>query len=145
MHVVGDTFYTFLAHPLNPALPESHPQNAAVITAAVRAAGALASAGYEVFLDGIFGPWFLPLISKELQDLPMDLIYVVLRVTLHEALRRTRERDPLVDEHVVRHMHEAFADLGLYERHVLEATQMASDEVVVQFGRMRPALVLARF
>lgn len=144
MHVAGDTFYTFLAHPLNPALPESHQQNAAVITATVRAAGALASAGYEVFLDGIFGPWFLPLIFQELQDSPTDLTYVVLRVTLDEALRRTRERDAALDEHVIRHMHQAFADLGSYEHHVLETTQMASDEVVFRFGQIRPALVLAR-
>ncbi len=141
---MGDTFYRFLTHPLNPALPESHHQNAAVITATVRAAGALAFAGYEVFLDGIFGPWFLPLISEELKDLPMDPTYVVLRVALHEALRRAKERDAALDDHVIRHMHQAFADLGWYERHVLETTQMASDEVVVQFGRIRPALVVAR-
>jgi hypothetical protein len=40
-------------------------------------------------------------------------------------------------------MRRAFADVGSYERHVLEATEMASEDVVVQFGRMRPALVLA--
>jgi len=84
------------------------------------------------------------LISQELKDLPMDLTYVVLRVTLHEALRRACECDASLDEDVIRHMHGAFADLGSYERHVLETTHMASDEVVVQFGRMRPALVLGR-
>jgi predicted kinase len=141
-HVVGDSFYTFLAHPLNPALPEAHQQNAAVITATVRAAAALAQGGYDVFLDGIFGPWFLPLILKELPVPDLDVDYVVLRVTLDEALRRVAARQGQHEENVIRQMHSAFCDLGPYERHALETTRMTTDEVAAQFTKMCATLRL---
>jgi len=142
VHVVGDTFYTFLAHPISPVLPESHQQNTAVIRATVRAAAALAQAGYEVFLDGIFGPWFLPVVSQELADTNMEVCYLVLRVTLEEALRRAAGRQTPDDENIVRQMHAAFADLGAYEAHGLETTRMPVDEVVAEFQRIRPNLRL---
>ena len=56
VHVHGDVFYTFLAHPIPPTQPESRDQNTAVIRASMRVAVTLAEAGYDVFLDGIFGP-----------------------------------------------------------------------------------------
>jgi len=143
-HVAGDTFYTFLAHPIKPTLPESHRQNNAVIRAAVRSAAALANAGYEVFLDGIFGPWFLPEICEELTGAGFETYYLVLRVTLEQALKRAAERDPLLDEEAVRQMHGAFAQLGRYEAHVLDAGGMPPDELIHRVRQLHPALRLPR-
>lgn len=142
VHVVGDTFYTFLAHPISPVLPESHAQNTAIIRATVRAAAALAEAGYEVFLDGIFGPWFLPVVIEELAGLHAEVRYLVLRVTLEEALRRVAGRNPPGDENMVRKMHTAFASVGAYEAHVVETTQMSLDDVAAEFERVRENLLV---
>jgi predicted kinase len=90
VHVRGDTFFTFLAQPISPVLPESHAQNETVIRAAVRTAATFATGGYEVFLDGIFGPWFLPAIAEELAPTGLPVEYVVLRIDL----ARTRGQAP---------------------------------------------------
>jgi hypothetical protein len=135
LHIVADVFFTFPAHPISPILPEAHAQNGAVIAAICRAAAAFASRGYEVFVDGIIGPWFLPLVAAELAGTNVRVEYVVLRVDVGEAVRRTRHRAQPADEVVVRHMHAAFRDLGAYESHALETT-VASIEV-------RPASWLA--
>jgi predicted kinase len=143
-HVVGDTFYTFLANPIHPARPDAHEQNIAVIVATVRASGALADAGYEVFLDGIFGPWFLPLVTKELETSRAEVRYVVLRVGLDEALRRTALRATPLEETVIRQMHAAFAQLGDFERHALDVSNKTIDDLAAEFARVRNRFALAR-
>lgn len=140
-HVVGDAFYRFLAHPIDPTLPESRHQNTVVIKATVRAAAALAAAGYDVYLDGIFGPWFLPVIAAELQTLRMPVAYVVLRVGLDQALQRTRGR-PDFDEITVRHMHAAFSNLENFAGHSLETLTLEGEELVDEFWRRRPSCLL---
>src|SRR6187549_377244 len=92
VHIVADVFFTFRAHPISPILPEAHPQNGAAITAVSRAAAAFASHGYEVFVDGIIGPWFLPVVAAEVADTGHAIDYVVLRVDVEEAVRRTSGR-----------------------------------------------------
>jgi predicted kinase len=141
-HVPGDLFYTFLAYPIHPALPASQQQNTAVIAATTRAAGALAAADYEVFMDGIFGPWFLPVIAQELNGVRAQVSYVVLSVTLDEALRRAGARAEPLDESVVRQMHAAFTDLGEYRKHALDVTKLTPDQVEVEFRRIRSGLIL---
>jgi hypothetical protein len=39
------------------------------VRAAARAAGSFATDGYGVVLDGVFGPWFLPVVARELLPL----------------------------------------------------------------------------
>lgn len=127
VHVRGDTFYTFLAQPIAPVLPESQAQNETVIRATLRAAAAFAAGGYEVFLDGIFGPWFLPLIAAELAPTGLPVEYVVLRIELERARARatTRATDPAT-AHVVERMHAAFADLAGWDRHALDVEERAT-------------------
>ena len=137
LHLVSDVFYTFPAHPISPVLPESREQNAAVIAAATRAAAAFASRGYAVFLDGIVGPWFLPVVAAELESTAIPVEYVVLRVSLAEAIRRATTRAQPGPEAVVRHMHAAFENLGAYPSHVLDTTALSIDDMVAEFSRRR--------
>jgi len=139
VHLVSDVFYTFPAHPISPVLPESREQNAAVIAAATRAAAAFAWRGYAVFLDGIVGPWFLPVVAGELTSTDIRVEYVVLRVGLAEAVRRATTRAQPGPEAVVRQMHAAFEDLGPYASHVLDTTDLTSEETVAEFARRRAA------
>ena len=148
LHLLSDVFYTFPAHAISPILPEAHAQNAAVIAAVSRAAAAFASRGYEVFLDGVVGPWFLPVVAAELGSTDIPVAYVVLRVTLEEAVRRATRRSQPGAEAVVRHMHAAFEKLGEYASHVLDTTHLGIEESVAEFTRRRAmgifALDLAR-
>lgn len=115
-----------------------------MIAATTRAASALASADYDVFMDGIFGPWFLPLIARELNGVRVQVSYVVLSVTLDEALRRAGARAEPLDESVFRQMHAAFTNLGEYRKHVLDVTSLTPNEVKVEFRRILPGLLLDR-
>ena len=139
VHVLADVFYTFPAHPILPVLPEANEQNGAVIAAVSRAAAAFACHGYEVFLDGIVGPWFLPVVAAELGATSIPVHYVILRVSLEQAVRRATTRAAPGAEQVVRHMHAAFEKVGDYESHVLDTTDLDIEESVIQFARRRAA------
>src|SRR5262245_23291130 len=92
VHVVLDEFFEFLAHPLVPILPDARVQNATVMRAVVRSAGAYVQGGYRVFIDGVIGPWFLDIFREELGPLGIGLQYIVLRADLAETLARGTSR-----------------------------------------------------
>lgn len=140
IHLSGDAFFDFLAHPIPPVKPESHAQNGVVMRAFARAAGAWAEGGYEVVLDGIVGPWFLPVVARELLPLGVVVDYAVLRVELAAACDRAcgRAEKPAPEE-VVRAMHRAFADLGDFEAHAIEVGGADPDAVAERVRRLRSA------
>ena len=140
VHLEGDVFYRFVAHLIAPVLPESKAQNATIIRAITRAAAAYAAGGYEVFVDGIVGPWFLPLVAHELAPTGVAVEYVVLRLDPERAVERagTREAYP-GDAAMVRQMNEAFARVGNYEGHVLDVGNSSADEVAAEVDRRRAA------
>lgn len=138
VHLESDAFYEFVARPISPVLPESHAQNTTVIRAASRAAGAFAVGGYEVFLDGIFGPWSLPLIEAELAALSIPVDYVVLHCEAERAVARAGTRaDAPADAELVRQMHGQFAELGPYQAHALEVAELGVPEVAAELSRRR--------
>jgi cytidylate kinase len=128
LHFVTDTFYRFPAHPLDPTTSAAHEQNATIMTAIGRAAAALAEGGYEVFLDGVVGPWFLPTLLRE-WDAVARVEYVILRATLAEALARVLRRDGPATSARVHAMHEAFSDLAGYAKHIIETTGRPAEAV----------------
>jgi len=140
VHVHGDVFYNFLAQPIAPVLPESQAQNETVIRAALRTAAAFAAGGYEVFLDGIFGPWFLPLVADELAPTGLATEYVVLRIDLRRARARatTRVVDP-AEARVVEQMHASFADLGGHGAHALDVGDRTTQELAAELARRSAA------
>ena len=136
LHFATDTFYHFPAHLLDPTTPESHAQNTTLIKAMGRAAAAFVEGGYEVFLDGVIGPWFLPTLLRE-WDAVAHIEYVILRTTLEEALARVLRRDGPGISPRVHVMHEAFAALGSYAEHVIETTARSAEEVHAEFIQRR--------
>lgn len=116
LHLDSDTFYRFPGRPVDPSLPESRSQNTTIMRALGATAKAFAAGGYRVHLDGIVGPWFLETLCEALPtDLSID--YVVLDVSLADALRRVRDRDGPGPSAVVARVHAAFRDLGPLEAH----------------------------
>lgn len=92
LHLRADVFYGFPAHPIDPTLPEAHGQNEVTMVALARAARAFAEGGYSVFLDGVFGPWFWPVLRRELAGGP-PVDCVALSCSVAEARRRVRARE----------------------------------------------------
>jgi len=134
LHIPADVFYTFPAHPISPYRPAALEQNTDVITAATHTAKSFAGRGYTVLLDGIFGPWFLPVIRGALGASETPLSYVVLGAPLDIALRRVQERIGHERDHVVRQLHEAFADLGEYARHAVDTAARDATAVAAELG-----------
>ena len=153
LHLRSDVFYTFPARLVDPTTPESRVQNEAIVRAITRAAVALTASGYEVFLDGIFGPWMLPVMGPELRGEGLSAEYVVLRVSAETALRRIEKRSSEPDgvirdpdrwtTHAALHMNRAFAELGRYEAHAIDTTARTRDAVLAEFRRLQASNALA--
>lgn len=137
LHVPADVFYTFPAHPISPYRPESREQNTAIMVALARTATAFAERDWSVVLDGIFGPWFLPVLAAEIRPTGIPLEYVVLHAPVETCVQRVLARDGEGREHVVRQMHALFADLGTFAGHAVDVGPLAPDEVVTEVARRR--------
>ena len=96
--------------------------------ALARAAGAFLDGGYTVVLDGIVGPWFLPVVLAELPP-STDISYVVLRVPESEALRRVRSRQGHGATHRVRAMATAFESLGALDSHAVSSLDASPSDL----------------
>ncbi len=141
LHFAADVFYEFLAEKISPTSPESHAQNTTVTIATARAAAAFASGGYDVFIDGVVGPWFLPVMAPELRPTGLPVDYVVLCAPLEETLRRATERPDAekFSAEAVRHMHAAFAELGPFAGHAVDTSNQSSVETFAEVDRRRAA------
>src|SRR5215469_884831 len=142
VHIPGDLFFTFIPRLIEPTDPESHAQNMSVVLAVTRAATAFVAGGYDVYLDAVVGPWFLPLVAAELRELEVSIVYVILRLPFQEALRRAKDRDQNFDEEIVRKLHPQFEGVGPYEKHVIDITGLAPYEVLERFHERRYRCVL---
>lgn len=132
LHLVTDTFYQFPAHPLDPTTPQSHAQNTTIMKAIGRATAAFVEGGYDVFLDGVVGPWFLPTLLHE-WDAVARVEYVILRATLEEELARVLRRDGPATSARVYAMHKAFAHVEGYTKHYIETTARSAEEVRAEY------------
>ena len=131
LHIPSDHFYAFPGKPINPTLPESRAQNSAIIRALGACSAVFLESGYDVFLDGIVGPWFLPTLLKEI---PRDfsVAYLLLTVTQDEALERVRGREGRGASDKVRATRSALDASIEYENHKLETTNRDADAVFQQ-------------
>ncbi|MEV6847997.1 AAA family ATPase [Actinoplanes sp. NPDC051411] len=120
-----------------PYLPEAEPQNKVVLTAVVDAVAAFTSGGYDVIVEGIIGPWFLPRFSP-LAALRID--YVVLLPSLEATLARadTRAASHLRDPGPITGLHGAFPR----DAHTIDTT---GQEPSLTASHVREGLASTRF
>jgi cytidylate kinase len=121
LHLTSDSFFHFIARGyISPWRSPSYDQNVTISRAVAASTAAFAWGGYEVVLDGVIGPWLLPIYREALAG--VDAHYAVLRPSLAVALARAaaRGQDKLTRSGPVRAMHRAFRDLGPFESHVLD-------------------------
>jgi predicted kinase len=128
LHLVSDVFYGFPASPIDPTATESQHQNTVIMRALGCAARAFAEGGYQVVLDGVIGPWFLPTLAEEIGD-AVSVAYVVLQVSEAEALGRVRERQGPGASATVSHMVRASTELGTLQSHAVDTADRSPDEI----------------
>jgi len=125
VHLAGDqVFHWVVGGYVPPWMPGTSRQNGTVISAIAAAAVQFADGGYDVFVDGIIGPWFLPH-WLQIAGRGRPPHYFVLRPSRQIAgMRATGRLAPgdLVDPHPVAAMFEVFEDLGCFEAHVLDSS-----------------------
>jgi chloramphenicol 3-O-phosphotransferase len=115
VHLVTDLFYRAIRTGfVLPYLPEAERQNEVVIEAVVATVATYARGGYNVVVDGIIGPWFLPPFRAMAQHDRLALSYVVLRPDVDTTLSRARGRvgNELTDVDAITGLHSAFEQLA---------------------------------
>lgn len=124
-----DWFWTTIVNGhIEPWEAAADQQNRAIIQSFTAAAGRMADAGYLTVLEGIIGPWYLDLVGAELAACSVPVRYFVLRpdvgCCLARAQRRVvedpRHRDALTDQGPIGVMWDRFADVGVWERCVID-------------------------
>jgi predicted kinase len=137
---------------VQPWTKESDGQNRALVRASLAAAARLTTSGYVTVLSGHVGPWFMDLVTSELDHLGAPVVYVVLRPTLEDCLARCEERqgDPrhagaLSDQVVIRQLYRSYSNLEGFESHVIDPDDLTAEEtaslVVRELDSPRFALV----
>jgi predicted kinase len=134
MHMHTDDMYAYVKKGLVPPwMPESRDQNVTLMTAMAASAGICAAGGYEVFVDGIVGPWFFAPWLEAAQRHGLELHYVVLipdePTTVMRAIARMNP-GAMRDTGVVQHTWRQLQDHGIDERHRLDTTAQDTDETV---------------
>jgi cytidylate kinase len=140
VHIHTDDFYQYIRKGyISPWLDGSGDQNNTMIEAAAASAKRFSAGGYEVFVDGVIGPWFLkPWI--QISEEGIDVRYIVLRPSEQTTVLRVNNREqneyfPLSDE-VVKNLWRSFTDLGKYESHVLDTTAQTVVESAAHIQKM---------
>jgi cytidylate kinase len=129
LHILSDLFYEFPARPIDPTQAESHHQNTVIMRALGRAARTFAEGGYDVVLDGVIGPWFLPVLVAELGGTE-PLSYVLLEISEAEAVARVRGREGPGASAGVRHMVAAFAEAPGFDAHRLDTRALSPEALL---------------
>lgn len=125
VHLATDLFYVAIRKGfVPPFLPQAAGQNAVVLGVIVEAMIGYAKGGYDVIVDGIVGPWSLPLFANGASRAGCPLSFVVLRPSLDEALARAiaREGKELKASGPIKGLYGAFATLGALERHAIDTS-----------------------
>jgi len=135
-----DDFWQFIRKGyVHPWLNESGDQNETVIESIAASAEKFAEGGYEVFVEGAIGIWFLePWIN--LAKKGFDVRYIMLRPDEQTVVSRVMNREknkffPLTAE-VVKNIWENFGNLDIYESHVIDNGAQTVDESVAVIQKM---------
>lgn len=139
VHVTTDQFYRSIRTGfVLPFLPEAQRQNEVVVEAIVGTVGTFARGGYDVVVDGIVGPWFLPPFRALAEQENLTLSYVVLRPDLDTTLARAKQRKghELRDVEAITGLHRAFAHLGDLEHHAIDTGSLNAEQTSAEVRRI---------
>lgn len=132
MHMHTDDMYGYIWRGfIPPWKPEADAQNTVVMTALSTSAGIAAAGGYDVYVDGIVGPWFLSAWRAAAEAHGVGLHYVVLIPDEATAVQRAVARSHVAamrDPSVVRRVWQNFRTHDLPAVHLVDSTAQQADE-----------------
>ncbi len=140
VHMHTDDFYQYIRKGYTaPWLDESGDQNETVIEAAASSAAKFLEGGYEVYVDGVIGPWFLAPWT-ELARAGADIRYIVLRpdeqTTVSRAMTRPQRECFPLEIDTIKHMWHFFDGLGVYESNTVDTTGQTPAESAALIRRL---------
>jgi predicted kinase len=151
MHLHCDDFYAYIRKGyVPPWQPESRTQNAVVADALAATAAIFAKGGYDVFVDGIVGPWFFEPWLEAAARTQADLRYVLLLPDEATTVSRATAREPpaLTDAEPVRFMWRQFARLPDYAPYIVDTSKLdvadASAHIEAELAKGRFRLPASR-
>lgn len=118
-------------------------QNLMVSRAAARAASAFVQKQFGVFIDGVIGRSHLAVYLEELRSCRVPIHFAVLRPDMHEAMRRSHNREKHVpeaeDAEMFRRVYTVFDDEAALPGVTIDTTQLSAletaDRVMDACGR----------
>jgi predicted kinase len=136
MHMHTDDMYGYVWRGfVQPWLPEAAEQNATLARALSTSAGICAAGGYDVYADGVLGPWLLDFWREAAHAHGVGLHYVVLMPDEETAVTRATTRTTrgaMKDPDVARRMWRTFRAHALPDGHVLDTSAQDPDETVAR-------------
>lgn len=111
MHMHTDDLYAYIKKGyVEPWRPESQAQNVTLMNALAGSAATCAVGGYDVYVDGIVGPWFFDPWLSAARRYDLELNYVLLLPDEETTVARgtARTGHPMTDAAVIRQMSQAF-------------------------------------
>lgn len=139
VHLTTDLFYRSIRTGfVLPFLPEAQRQNEVVVAAVAGTVSTFARGGYDVVVDGIVGPWFLPPFRALAERDQLTLSYLVLRPDLETTLARAKDRtgNELRDVDAITGLHRAFAQLGAIEHHAINTGNLDAEQTTAEVRRL---------
>lgn len=132
MHMHTDDMYGYIWRGfIQPWLPEAHPQNTTVMTALSTSAGICAAGGYDVYVDGIVGPWFFEAWREAAAAHGVGLHYLALIPDEATAVQRAvarRNVGAMRDPEVARRVWRTFQGQDLPAGHIVDSSGQTADE-----------------
>jgi cytidylate kinase len=138
VHLTTDEFYRSIRTGfVLPFRPEAQRQNEVVIDAIAGTVATFARGGYDVVVDGIVGPWFLPPFRALSEHDHLRVSYIVLRPDLETTLSRARQRvgRELRDIGAITGLHGAFERLGDLEGHAIDSADLDAEQTAAEVRR----------
>lgn len=131
-----DLFFDFVQGLIDPSSPEAKSQNHTIVSAYCNAARIYSAGGYAVCLEGVLGPWFLPLVSTELGEFDYILLHVSLPTSRERIASRVGERP--VRPSVVDRVHPQFQRVvDDYSAHVIDTESRDVEDVASEIEKKR--------
>ena len=140
VHIELDDFWEYIRKGyILPWENDSGDQNETVVEAVALSAEKFSQSGYEVFVAGTIGPWFIEPWLKIAQK-GVDIRYIILRpneeTTVSRATARThKDCFPLTAE-IVKNLWHSFANLGIYESNIVDTTGQTVEESAALINSM---------
>lgn len=132
VHIELDDFWEYIRKGyIFPWENGSGDQNETVIEAVALSAEKFFQNGYDVFVAGAIGPWFVGPWLKIAQK-GVDVRYIILRpseeTTVSRENGRTHQDYFPLNAKIVRNLWHSFADLGIYKSNAIDTTDQTVEE-----------------